>query len=201
MRKKAPKGWVKISDFEKLTGISNKTITAAIKRGAVPPTCVDRVGSTATAPYYLHPLKSAIAWRSTLNANHPLARPVRDALEKYIRKVDPSAIEAEAEPTEDSGQKRKLTYAEAQLQEQVAKARLRELELEEKEGSLVQRAIVNDQLFAFGQELRNALLAIPDRVIDQIIAESGTRAKAHATLYEAIASELEKLTDIDNQLS
>ena len=48
MKKKAPKGWVKISDFEETTGISAKTITAAIKRGYIPDNFADVVGTSAT---------------------------------------------------------------------------------------------------------------------------------------------------------
>ena len=45
MKKRAPKGWVKISDFEESTGISAKTITAAIKRGYIPDNFADIVGT------------------------------------------------------------------------------------------------------------------------------------------------------------
>ena len=80
MKKKAPKGWVKISDFEETTGISAKTITAAIKRGYIPDNFADVVGTSATSPYYLNPQQAAVCWYKSLNSAHPNQRKVRNAL-------------------------------------------------------------------------------------------------------------------------
>lgn len=44
-----------------------------------------------------------------------------------------------------------MTYEDAQLQEKIAKARIAELELQEKEGALVSRERINAQLFAAGK--------------------------------------------------
>ena len=69
--------------------------------------------------------------------------------------VEPAVPEAEAAAPPN------MSYEEAQLREKVAKAKFAELELQEKEGALVERALVEAQLFAAGKELRDALLAIP----------------------------------------
>ncbi len=192
MRKKAPKGWIKISDFEELTGISTKTIASAIKRGYIPDNFADRVGSAATSPYYLNPQQSAICWYKSLNAAHPGSRKVRETLAGYIKTFDKSVIEPEKKAPDVP----KLTYEDAQLQEKIAKAQMAELDLQVRQGELVERAKVYDQLFAFGQELRNALMAIPDRITDTVIAESDNRHKVHSAIYDAIASELQKLADM-----
>lgn len=200
MSKKAPKGWIKISEFEKLTGLSNKTITAAIKRGAIPSFCAVRIGTTATAPYYIDPQKSAIEWRSNVNINHQLSRPIHEALAKYITTFNPAVINPAVSLSDivisASDNDDNMTLAQAQLKEKIAKARIAELELKEREGTLVQKAVVDGELFAIAQEIRNALLTIPDRIIDQVISESKNRNKAHNTIYTAIASELEKLADL-----
>ena len=81
------------------------------------------------------------------------------------------------------------------MQEKIAKARIADLELQEKEGSLVSREAVNDQLFAAGKELRDALLTIPDRITDIIMAEEN-RTIVYNTIYDAIAGELQKLADL-----
>lgn len=192
MKEKVPAGWIKISDFEKLTGLSIKTITAAIKRGTIPPAYVDRVGTSATSPYYLHPLKASQAWAENINLSHPNSRVIHDKLSLYLNKgktVKTKKVSKSA--------KAEMTYAEAQLMEQIAKAKLRELEYQEKEGTLIKKAVVFDNLFAFGQELRNALLAIPDRITDIVIAESNDRSKVYNNIYNAIADVLTKLTDIE----
>ena len=150
MKKKAPKGWVKISDFEETTGISAKTITAAIKRGYIPDNFADVVGTSATSPYYLNPQQAAVCWYKSLNSAHPNQRKVRNALAGYIKTFDKAVIEPE--PTAKAVATATMTYEDAQLQEKIAKARIAELELQEKEGALVSRERINAQLFAAGKE-------------------------------------------------
>ena len=198
MRKKAPKGWIKISDFEELTGISTKTIAAAIKRRYIPDAIADRVGSSATSPYYLNPQQAAKHWYGSINAAHPTARQVREKLNVYIKTFDKEFV---AEKKAAEGTQLKITYEDAQLQEKIAKAQMAELELEEKRGNLVPRDQINSQLFAAGQQLRNALLAIPDRITDEVIAEADNRHKVHSIMYDAIVAELQKLVDIQNSMS
>lgn len=193
MRNKAPQGWIKISDFEELTGISAKTVAAAIKRGYIPENFAEVVGTSATSPYYLNPQQAAVCWYRSLNAAHPTQRKVRESLAGYIKTFDKTIIEPLAK--EATGATLKLTYEDAQLQEKIAKARIAELGLQEKEGSLVSRELVNDQLFAAGKELRDALLTIPNRITDLIMAEDN-RTKVFNTIYDAIAAELQKLSDL-----
>lgn len=193
MKKKAPKGWIKISDFEELTGISTKTVTAAIKRGYIPNNFADVVGISATSPYYLNPQQAAKCWYQSLNAAHPGQRKVREALAGYIKTFDKSAIAPDTDKATSASPK--MTYEDAQLQEKIAKARIADLELQEKEGSLVSRERVNEQLFAAGKELRDALLTIPDRITDIVMAEDN-RTVVYNTIYNAIADELQKLADI-----
>lgn len=206
MSKKIPKGWVKISEFATLTGLSVKTIMAAMKRGTIPPSEVVRVGSSATSPYYLNPQTVAKSWYDNLNANHPLTSAVRTALESYIISIDHKSKIKKTGKTKATDQVKetiisslpitdaKMPLAEAQRLEREAKAKIALLELQEKEGSLVARERINNQLFGAGKELRDALLAIPDRITDLIMAEDN-RTKVHNIIYDAIATELQKLAD------
>jgi hypothetical protein len=73
-------------------------------------------------------------------------------------------------------------------------AKLKELAYKEKLGSLVDKDKVYKSLFEMGQELRAAFLAIPDRVVDEMLAAT-TRHEAHSILYKAINAELEKMAD------
>ena len=197
MKKKAPKGWIKISDFEETTGISTKTITSAIKRGYIPANFADVVGTSATSPYYLNPQQAAICWYKALNSAHPNERKVRNALAGYIKTFDKAVIDPE--PPAKTTDAAKMTYEDAQLQEKIAKAKIAELELQEREGSLVSRERINAQLFAAGKELRDTLLAIPDRITDVVMAEDN-RAIVHNTIYDAIADALQKLADFQTRI-
>ena len=194
MKKRVPKGWVKISDFEQLVGVSTKTVMSAIKRGYIPSELADVVGTSATAPYYLDPKKAAVSWYHSLNSGHPNQRKVRTALGAYIRTFDAAVVEP-AVPEAEAAAPPNMSYEEAQPREKGAKAKFAELELQEKEGALVERALVEAQLFAAGKELRDALLAIPDRIADIVMA-AGDRTTVYNTIYDAIAAELQKLADI-----
>lgn len=194
MKKKVPKGWIKVAEFAKLIGASQQVISTAIKRGSIPEACADRVGTGATSPYYIDPQPAAKNWYNCLNAANPLTRQLHEGLEKYIKTFDRAAIakEKKKKATESEG----MSLSEAQRRREIAKALEAELDLKKKEGSLVEKAKVYDQLFAAGQQLRNALLSIPDRVIDEVVAVSNSRTKALNVIYDAIAKELERLTDV-----
>ena len=106
---------------------------------------------------------------------------MRNALAGYIKTFDKTVIEPE--PAAKAAAAPTMTYEDAQLQEKIAKARIAELELQEKEGALVSRERINAQLFAAGKELRDTLLAI-----------------IHNTIYDAIADALQKLADFQTRI-
>lgn len=99
----------------------------------------------------------------------------------------------ETEPEVQGGQ---ATLAKAKQAQAIYKAKLAELEYKEKSKALVDRNAVYKALFAAGQELRSEFQSIPDRFIDNILA-APSRNEAHRILYEAIASALTKLSDIN----
>lgn len=185
-----PEGWVKLTDFERLTGLNGRTVRAAVKTGRIPAEFVRRPDGNPATPYYIDPQPAAVYWYNNINNNRPLSKMVKEGLAAYIETFD--YVEAVGTGTPEE----QMSFNEAQRRERAAKARIAELELLEKEGTLVAKAMVDTELFAAAQEIRNALLVIPDRIIDQVIAESGNRNKAHGIIYNAIADELEKLADI-----
>ena len=69
---------------------------------------------------------------------HPNQRKVRNALAGYIKTFDKTVIEPE--PAAKAAAAPTMTYEDAQLQEKIAKARIAELELQEKRGAGVARA-------------------------------------------------------------
>jgi hypothetical protein len=216
MRKKVPKGWVSISEFEALTGVENKTILAAIRRGAIPAKCAAQVATNGKTPYYLKPHAAAVSWHDTLSPSHPLSKSVKAKLAKYIKSAgsggasevvgveppkEPPKEDTEALPEVSGKSTKNVTYAEALRRKEVAKAAVAELEMKERYGELVQRKKVHEQLYTAGQELRNALLSVPDRITDNVIAAVDNRTNVYNIIYNAIASELEKLTSIGERIA
>jgi hypothetical protein len=90
----------------------------------------------------------------------------------------------------------KAQFAEALRVEKIAKARQEIIRLRELTGELANKAEVYKQLFGFGQSVRQAVLAVPDRCIDEILA-SPTRAEAHIVMTKYLHEALEKLSDVD----
>lgn len=90
------------------------------------------------------------------------------------------------------------TLAAARKAQEVYKAKIAELDYKKRIGDLVAKDEVYKALFAFGQELRTQFQAIPDRVVDNMLAAS-SRNEAHIILYEAITKVLENLADIDSR--
>jgi hypothetical protein len=87
-------------------------------------------------------------------------------------------------------------FAEALRVEKVAKAKQEIIKLKKETGELVNKEEVYRQLFGYGQSVRNAILAIPDRIIDEVLA-APNRALAHQVLTSGIHEALTKLTDVE----
>ena len=75
---------------------------------------------------------------------------------------------------------------------------LAEIELLRKKETLVSKEVVYKQLFEFGQQLRDSLMAIPDRITAEILSAGDNPTKVRQILTDAIASSLESLTDLYN---
>jgi excisionase family DNA binding protein len=95
---------------------------------------------------------------------------------------------------DQSGKKTVPNKAQSDALNAAIKAEMAQLELDEKRGTLVQRAQIDAALFEVGQQFRMAVMALPDRVIDSIYSAED-RDEAHQILAEAIAQMLENLAD------
>lgn len=103
-----------------------------------------------------------------------------------------------APPVEDEGVGKNMSVAQLkQLHEKLKIAKL-QTELKEYQGTLVPKKDVYDAFFTFGQEMRQSLMAIPDRVIDDILA-TPERALAHNILTDAIVKALESLSEMTSR--
>lgn len=85
-----------------------------------------------------------------------------------------------------------LTYAEARAQHERFKSRLAQLELEQREGKLVEADAVQREAFKAARQVRDALLNLPDRVAGVLAAETN-QFKVHQLLTKEIRRALEDL--------
>jgi hypothetical protein len=86
-----------------------------------------------------------------------------------------------------------LNFAQARAAKEVFEARLRKLELEERQGNLVQRRAVELEAYNRGRVFRDAMLNIPPRVAGLLAAETDA-ATVHDLLETEIRSVLEQLS-------
>ena len=86
------------------------------------------------------------------------------------------------------------SYAEAKRIREIIQAQLAALDLKERKEELVRKDEVYKQLFEFGQQVRLAVTAIPDRILDQMLAAKN-RADAYQLLSGEIHFHLEALTN------
>ena len=85
-----------------------------------------------------------------------------------------------------------ITYAEARAQHERFKARLAELELDTREGKLVNADDAKQVAFKVARQVRDALLNLPDRVAGELAAETN-QFKVHQRLTKEIRRALEEL--------
>ena len=96
-------------------------------------------------------------------------------------------------PTDDG---QPISYAEARAQHERFKARLAQLELEQREGKLVEAEAVKREGFRVARLVRDSLLNLPDRVAGELAAETN-QFKVHLRLTQEIRRALEDLKLVD----
>lgn len=109
------------------------------------------------------------------------------AREKHLKDIEGESLTPSKEYIELSKKplSEGLDFREARRRGEIYRAEMARIQALKDGGKLVSRDEVHSELFKIGQELRTALLAIPDRVIDDILA-CKTRAEAHSLLFNAI---------------
>lgn len=85
-----------------------------------------------------------------------------------------------------------ITYAQARAQHERFKARLAQLELEQREGKLVEADAVKRESFRTARLVRDALLNLPDRIAAELANETN-QFKVHQRLVSEIRRALEDL--------
>lgn len=176
-----------IREFAKRIGVSDVAVGKAIRSGKI----VKGVDYTNPKRPKIDPDVAMKEWGKYYNPNYE-----REQTKKLHGVSDSSPSPSEIAPSEPSPAGRSI--AEIKRQQAEVKLRVSALELKEKQGQLVDKQKVYKALFAAGQEVRTALQAVPDRVIDDVLAAQ-SRNEAHQVLFNAIADTLEMLSEITNR--
>ena len=184
---------ISIREFGRRVGVSDTAIRKMIKDGRLSDKAVERHPITGK-PSIIY--DQALVEFQAVGGGLVKESGVDNTPHKYRKKVPPVPLSQQKQtengepPVVPSGQ---LSIAEAKRQSAIYDAKLKGLELAERQKVLVPRNKVYEELFAFGQEIKSHLLSIPDKFIDQILAAQN-RGEAHSILYAAISESLETLS-------
>jgi hypothetical protein len=177
--------YISLREYGRRKGCSDTAIRKAIKSGKIINGVIRKPGERPV----IDPVVADAEWGMNFNpAFGDKSGKLHQKLEAGVNKGTYAGGEG------DSGR----SLAEIKRQTAEVKLRLDALELKERMGQLVDKDAVYRSLFSAGQEVRTALQAIPDRVIDDVLA-ARSRNEAHQVLYNAIADALEMLTEISER--
>lgn len=171
---------ISIREFARRVGVSEGAVRKAIETGKIAAACVKKNKKNGRPELLFD--KAKADW--DLNGGG-LRREYRENHKKTITKDE---VDAPTKPIQDQ-----VSLAEAKRQSAIYDAKLKGLELAERQKVLVPRTKVYDELFSFGQEIKTHIQSIPDKYIDLILA-SANRAEAHKILNGAINEALDTLS-------
>lgn len=195
------KDYISIREYARRRGCSDTAVHKAFKEGLIQNSAFAWRGEPGDSRKKgIYPDKADAQWAQTISPSNTKNPELAEKILKNAGEdVEPSDIDsgggkAQSGMNVQGGPSR----AQAQRYESVFKAKLRELEYKKEAGQLVNKDKVYSQLYAVGQEIRSALQAVPDRVIDDVRAAEN-RNEAHQILYDAISDALEHLSEINER--
>jgi hypothetical protein len=200
---------LKIREYARTLGISDTSVHKAINAGYITESSwvLDAKGrkliiaSRANAEWKenYNPTRSQLtkAGKSfTFDVEQPSAPPVS---EPPAQPAAPPQQRSAPPPIEEiGGAVGDMSVAKLKQISEKLKIAKAQIELKELQGTLVPKKEVYDAFFTFGQEMRQTLMAIPDRIIDEILA-TPERALAHNILTDAIVKALASLSEMGSR--
>jgi hypothetical protein len=118
------------------------------------------------------------------------------AAEWEASKPDSNAKETKpaAQPKQPETDLEGLSGSEIRERQELLKMEKLQLEVDEKKGLLIEASKVSESMYNFGSQVKAQILAVPDRIIDDLLA-SDSRADAYFKLQKALSEALESLAN------
>ena len=181
-----PEGYVSRTQLGKELKCTHTAVCNAIKSGIIPESAIIQVGKHS----FLHREQAKKAWA----LNGAFAGRGNYNAELHDRLAKDAGLPAVATET-------KVTSV--RLKEGIAMMdyKLKEIHLKKEQGAVVDRESVDRALFAAGDEIKQALLAMPARIVDELIAMRGDRHGAINLMEDNIRQILMKLADAKQQIN
>ena len=166
-------------EYAKRKGVTRQAVMKAIRAGRLE----DSVAKTDSGRYRIEPELADREWQEWTDPSQVRevkggGRPPRTA----------SLFDDEAL------REQRTTHARASAERVSIDAALKRLELEERQGLLVDRQAVTRIGFAIGRDTRERILAIPDRLA-AVLHAAGSVREVHHLLTSELAHALERISD------
>lgn len=181
-------------DFARLYGLPPSQVYRAIKSGFFAGcSYVD----PKTGKVWLYPSAAKSCWDK--NRDHTKAANLAKAATVTNGKLGPKRTRLAAkvpDAAKPPGDVPEVVNSTADLKNQALRIKIQfdALELQKRRGILVDKSRVYSALFEIGKEIRLALLTIPDRTVDAMLA-AGNRAEAHSILLKEIHDNLDRISE------
>lgn len=179
-----------IRAYARHRGVSHTAVRKALASGRI----------TASDDGTIDPARADEAWATSTNLSKPrnsvigtskAPRSTPASLRTANGAVD---VEPLSSPKSSAGPGRLASsYADSRAARESYLARLAKLEFEERSGKLVAADEVRAQVFALGRRMRDAMLALPDRVAPVLVAQADS-AVIHRVLTVEIHTCLSELS-------
>ncbi len=184
-----PEGYVSRKELARELGCSHTAVCDAIKAGTIPQSVILTQGKHS----FLNREQAIAAWAT----NRPFS-----GRGNYNPKLHERLVK-DANPAANIGaiQDDKVAANKARTGTAIIDYKLKALQLQKEEGALVDRDSVNRALFAAGDEIKQAVLALPARIVDEIIALQGDRHKIIRLMEDNLIQVLLKLSDAAQQIN
>ena len=178
---------ISIREFARRLGVRDTSVHKAIKSGKI------------VAGLVIEGEKKGILYETALAEWERNRDPVyADRSPGLTAKLAPGAPEVAPPPPAAPGAQAQdsadTSLAAAKRAQAVLKVQQMRLDLEKAKGNLVEKNAVYSALFEAGALVRSTVLGVPDRVIDDIMAQK-TRAAAYQILYDALVEALSTVAD------
>lgn len=163
--------------YAKHRGVTLPAVLRAIREGRLPTSAVQRESGR----WDIDPAQADAEWSANTDSGQGAPAHAKR------RQTAPEQATGDDQQTDVP-----LTYAEARAQHERFKARLSQLEMEQREAKLVEADAVKREAFRVARLVRDALLNLPDRVAGELAAEAN-QFKVHQQLVSEIRRALEDL--------
>lgn len=181
---------ISLREYSRRIGVSDVAVKKAVKAGKI----VHGYVQITPGKYKINPAVANLEWGRNYNPNYVRNENVREKI-GGIKEAPPP----KEEPSDDqeelaSGKLNPGSLASIKLHQARVRLQREAIELRELQGKLVDKQKVYNALFAAGQEVRAAIMAVPDRTIDAVLSATN-RNEAHGILHRALVEALESVTN------